>query len=81
MQDTANMTRKPDGGTPAPRPLVDEELADHLLGKAQAEGVELLGPEWRRRRVPALHGPLPAGGRHLSPDPGDRRYWCLGFPG
>jgi transposase-like protein len=45
MQDTAKMTRKPDSGKPAPRPLVDEELADQLLGKAQAEGVELLGPD------------------------------------
>jgi putative transposase len=45
MQDTAKMTRKPESGTPAPRPLVDEELADQLLGKAQAEGVELLGPD------------------------------------
>src|SRR5690348_12423881 len=45
MQDTAKMTRKPDSGKPAPRPLVDEELADRLLGRAQAEGVELLGPD------------------------------------
>jgi putative transposase len=34
-----------DDGRPAPRPVVDEELADQLLGKAQAEGVELLGPD------------------------------------
>jgi len=27
------------------RPLVDEELADQLLGRAQAEGAELLGPD------------------------------------
>jgi transposase-like protein len=26
-------------------PLIDEQLADQLLGKAQAEGVELLGPD------------------------------------
>jgi hypothetical protein len=26
-------------------PRVDEQLADQLLGKAQAEGVELLGPD------------------------------------
>ena len=45
MQDTAKMTRKPDCGKPAPRPLVDEELAYQLLGRAQAEGVELLGPD------------------------------------
>jgi len=45
MQDTAKVPRKPDGEKPARRPLVDEELADQLLGKAQAEGVELLGPD------------------------------------
>ena len=39
------MPRKREGGEPARRPLVDEELADQLLGKAQAEGVELLGPD------------------------------------
>jgi transposase-like protein len=27
------------------RPVVDEQLTDQLLGKAQAEGVELLGPD------------------------------------
>jgi hypothetical protein len=38
--------RKPaDGDRPARRPLVDDELADQLLGKAAAEGVELLGPD------------------------------------
>src|SRR2546429_5996026 len=45
MQDTAKMTRKPDSGKSAPRPLVDEELADQLLGRAQAGGAELLGPD------------------------------------
>jgi putative transposase len=45
MQDTAKMPGKHDDGRPASRPLVDEELADQLLGKAQAEGVELLGPD------------------------------------
>jgi len=28
-----------------PGPVVDQELADQLLARAQAEGVELLGPE------------------------------------
>jgi transposase-like protein len=38
--------RKSEDGDPAARrPLVDEQLADQLLGKAQAEGVELLGPD------------------------------------
>jgi putative transposase len=46
MSDTAMVPRKPaDGDPPARRPLVDEQLADQLLGKAQAEGVELLGPD------------------------------------
>jgi len=45
MQDTAKMTRKRESGKPAPRPLIDEELADQLLGKAHAEGAELLGPD------------------------------------
>ena len=45
MNETAKMTRKPDSGKAAPRPLVDEELADQLLGKAQAEGAELPGPD------------------------------------
>lgn len=44
MSDTAMVPRKPDDGPPVRRPLVDEELADQLLGKAAAEGVELLGP-------------------------------------
>jgi putative transposase len=46
MSDTAMVPRKPaDGDRPSRRPLVDEQLADQLLGKAQAEGVELLGPD------------------------------------
>jgi hypothetical protein len=45
MSDTAMVPRKRDGDRPARRPLIDEELADQLLGKAQAEGVELLGPD------------------------------------
>src|SRR5215813_1808562 len=45
MSDTAMVPRKPDGDPPARRPVVDEQLADQLLGRAQAEGVELLGPD------------------------------------
>ena len=45
MTDTANVPRKRDGDRPARRPLIDEELADQLLGRAQAEGAELLGPD------------------------------------
>ena len=40
--DGATQVRWPPAG---PAPLVDEGLADQLLGKAQAEGVELLGPD------------------------------------
>jgi transposase-like protein len=45
MQDTAKVPRKPDGGGQGRRPLIDEQLADELLGRAQAEGAELLGPD------------------------------------
>jgi len=45
MSDTAMVPRKSGGDPPARRPLVDDELADQLLGKAAAEGVELLGPD------------------------------------
>jgi transposase-like protein len=45
MSDTSTVPRRSDGDRPARRPLVDDQLADELLGKAQAEGVELLGPD------------------------------------
>src|SRR5215467_4141982 len=45
MQETAMVPRKRDGDPPPRPPLVDEQLADKLLSKAQAEGVELLGPD------------------------------------
>src|SRR5215469_2636906 len=45
MQDTAMVPRKPGDDSAPQRPVVDDELADQLLGKAQAEGVELLGPD------------------------------------
>jgi putative transposase len=44
MTDTKAVPRKP-GREPASKPLVDAELADELLGRAQNEGVELLGPD------------------------------------
>jgi hypothetical protein len=34
MSDTAKMGRKHDEGPPGRRPLIDEELADQLLGRA-----------------------------------------------
>ena len=45
MAGTSMVASKRDGDPPASAPLVDEELADRLLGKAQAGGVELLGPD------------------------------------
>jgi putative transposase len=45
MTDTAMVPRKPEGREQARPALIDEQLADQLLGKAQAEGVELLGPD------------------------------------
>ena len=45
MTDTAMVPRKPADRVPAPPGIIDEELADQLLGKAQAQGVELLGPD------------------------------------
>jgi transposase-like protein len=45
MTETAKVPRNAEGGRPGRRPLVDDELADQLLEKAQAEGAELLGPD------------------------------------
>ena len=45
MSDTAMVPRKNDGRPAGPAPLIDDQLADQLLGRAQAEGVELLGPD------------------------------------
>jgi len=44
MTDTATVTGDRDRPS-EPGPVVDQELADQLLARAQAEGVELLGPE------------------------------------
>ena len=45
MHDTAKVPASSSGDRPPRQPLIDEELADQLLGKAAAEGAELLGPE------------------------------------
>src|ERR1700733_15372882 len=45
MTDTSMVARKSDEQADGRPPLIDEQLADQLLGKAQAEGVELLGPD------------------------------------
>ena len=51
MTDTAMVPRKNSDRRDGPAPLIDEQLADQLLGKAQAEGVELLGPDGLLSRV------------------------------
>ncbi|MBO0824948.1 MAG: hypothetical protein J2P27_13995 [Actinobacteria bacterium] len=43
--DVAKVPRNPDGKPAARRPLVDERLAGQLLGKAQEQGADLLGPD------------------------------------
>src|SRR5690242_11727752 len=43
MTDTSTVPRNPDGGKPARRPRIDDDLADQLLCRAQVEGVEMLG--------------------------------------
>jgi hypothetical protein len=45
MSDTAMVPRNPGDRGPASPPVVDQELADQLLARAQAEGIELLGPD------------------------------------
>jgi putative transposase len=45
MTDTSMVARKSGEQADGRPPLIDEQLADQLLGKAQAEGVELLGPD------------------------------------
>src|SRR5690349_10944672 len=44
MTDTEVVPRGPDRADGDP-PLVDGQLADELLGRAQAQGAELLGPD------------------------------------
>jgi transposase-like protein len=45
MDDTSTVPSKPEGDRTARRRLVDDELADQLLDRAQTEGAELLGPD------------------------------------
>ena len=45
MTDTEVVPRKPDRPPAGKPPLVDAATADELLARAQAEGVELLGPD------------------------------------
>jgi transposase-like protein len=45
MSDTAMVPRTSGDRQPAPRPVVDPKLADQLLARAEAGGVELLGPD------------------------------------
>jgi hypothetical protein len=61
MQDTAKVPRKPEGRPAGRRPLVDERLADQLLGRAQEQGAELLGPDGllSHAQYADAHGPRP----------------------
>jgi Transposase, Mutator family len=45
MSDTAMLPRNSGDRGPVLPPVVDQELADQLLARAQAEGIELLGPD------------------------------------
>jgi putative transposase len=45
MSETAMMPRNPGDQGPGARQVVDQELADQLLARAQTEGIELLGPD------------------------------------
>lgn len=45
MTDTEIVLGKSDRSAAAGPPLVGAESADQLLGRAQSEGVELLGPD------------------------------------
>ena len=45
MTDTATVARNTGDRVPAPAPVIDPELADQLLARAEAGGVELLGPD------------------------------------
>jgi transposase-like protein len=45
MIDTEVVPRRSDRSPAANAPLIDAATADELLAKAQAEGVELLGPD------------------------------------
>ena len=45
MSDTETMPRRLDQEPAPPAGVVDDQLADQLLARAEAEGVELLGPD------------------------------------
>ncbi len=45
MTDTATVARNPGDREPAPPVVIGPELADQLLARAEAGGVELLGPD------------------------------------
>jgi len=81
MTDTATVPRSQGDREPARPTLIDEQLADQLLGKAQAEGVELLGPDGLLSRVTkavlerALAEEMTA---HLGSEKHDRRAAAAG---
>ena len=45
MSETKAVPRHPDREPASRPPLVDDQLADELLARAQTDGVELLGPD------------------------------------
>jgi transposase-like protein len=51
MTDTAAVARNPGDREPVPPMLIGPELADQLLARAEAGGVELLGPDGLLSRV------------------------------
>ncbi len=51
MSETETMPRRLDREPAPPAGVVDDQLADQLLARAQAEGVELLGPAGLLARV------------------------------
>jgi hypothetical protein len=67
MTDTTMAPGKSEGREPARPAVTDEQLADQLLGKAQAGGVELLCPDGLLSQVTkAVEEPGSRNGRPLS---------------
>jgi hypothetical protein len=82
MNEPATVARDRDR-QPAGRPVVDPELADQLLARAQAGGVELLGPDGLLSQVTSRCGTAQTGTNdhrmmifHVSDaDPQASRRW------
>ena len=61
MTDTAMVARNPGDREPAPPMVIGPELADQLLARAEAGGVELLGPDGLLSQVTREHQARPGG--------------------